>query len=92
MYRKKQLIKDCSFKIKSAQNNLMRNKPVEPFIKINSAPWYIVDLIPGISPAVAKKVANYTRKNGRFNNFVEFANFTGLDLQFYSLTKNILIY
>ncbi|MCD7878395.1 MAG: hypothetical protein LUG16_00505 [Candidatus Gastranaerophilales bacterium] len=75
--------------ITRAQKKLAKNKTFEPFIDINKEPWYILELIPGIRRPIAKKLANQVRQK-QIHTFVEYANFTGLDLPFYEINKRII--
>ena len=82
---------DCfAKKIAKAQEDFKNGVDFEPFININSRPWYILKLIPGVSQISAKKLQNHIRKNAPIKDFTEFANFCSLEIAFYELDKKII--
>ena len=89
---KKYQIKKYKNLIENAKKSLADNKEVTPFININYAPVYILELIPGLRRIDALKIHNMQNKNKRIENFVEYANLTSLPLAFYEINKRIIIF
>lgn len=83
-------IKKYSDLISKAQENFNSGKEIEPFLKINREPSYILELIPRLPRAMALKIANERRKGKFLTDFNDFAIFTGIDAQAYEINKKIL--
>lgn len=75
-------IKINSFKkrIEVAKINCKNNVSFEPFLNINKAPWYIIDLLPGVSSAQAKNIAGQIREARKIKDFDEFSKIISLDV------------
>lgn len=76
-------------KIEYAKKRFEKNKAIEPFLEVNKEPWYIIELIPGVSRVRAKILANTVKKT-KLKSFEEFANLTGLEPALYNLVKTIV--
>ncbi len=74
---KKSEIKKYTEKIDKAKIENMKHIEIEPFINVNKAPWYILDLIPTVTTANAKIAALRIQKN-KVKDFEEFSNLIGI--------------
>ncbi len=88
---KKQKIKKYISLIEQAKKDFANNVDFEPFLPINKMEWQVLETIPGISRPVAKMIQNRTRKQ-KFTNFVEYANFSNLEIPAYEINKKIIIF
>lgn len=79
-------------KIDDAKAKFTDGIEFEPFINVNKSKSYIIELIPGVQPAAAKRLVNQVRLQGKINNFVDFANVVDLDTALYELDKKIIKY
>lgn len=75
--------------VEKAKEDFKNGQEFEPFIPVNKAEWQVLETIPGISRAMAKAIHNRVKKQ-KFNNFVEYANFSGLEIPAYEINKKIL--
>lgn len=88
--RKILLIKKYRDKVELAKENFKNGIDFEPFINANTMPWYVLDLIPGVTRVMAKKLANHVKRNDKIKDFREFADFCGLEIALYELVKKII--
>lgn len=63
---KKHQIKTAKRKIIEAQRARQKGEVIKPFIEINSAPWYVLAELPGVSIDAAKAAIQLKKQNGDF--------------------------
>lgn len=68
---KRKKINLIKFQIAKAQENHKNNIEFKPFLNINKEPWYILELLPGISTAQAKNLAVQIKTKRKIENFEE---------------------
>lgn len=74
---RKNAIKQYTKKIEQAKIDNKEHKEITPFINVNKAPWYILDLIPTVATASAKFAALRIEKK-KVSTFEEFSNLIGI--------------
>lgn len=86
---KKQKINKYISLIEQAKKDFADNVEFEPFLPINKTEWQVLENIPGISRPVAKMIQNRAKKQ-KFKDFIEYANFSSLEIPAYEINKKII--
>ncbi len=65
MHKRKQ-IENAKIRIIHALRKKSKGEIIKPFIEVNSAPWYVLAELPGVSIEAAKQAVELRRHNGAF--------------------------
>ena len=63
---KKRSIENAKRRIVSALKQKQKGETIKPFIEVNSAPWFVLAELPGVSIEAAKQAAELRKHNGAF--------------------------
>ena len=69
---KKRSIENAKRRIVSALRKKSKGEVIKPFIEVNSAPWYVLAELPGVSIEMAKQAVELRKHNGAFPSIVVF--------------------
>jgi len=75
---KEHSIKVAKKDIINAMRKKQKNEVIKPFIDVNSAPWYILAELPGVSIQMAKEAVNLRKQNGDFPSINVFIALIGV--------------
>ena len=91
--RKRTLIKRYKKEIDHAFSLFSQNAQFEPFFNLNKAPYYLIELIPGVKKSDALKIVNLRKVQDKsIADFGKFKEITALPLSLHKFVEKILIF
>ncbi len=86
---KEHSIRVAKKKIYDSLKSRKEGNDIVPFIEINSAPWYVLAELPGISPQAAKNAVRLRKENGAYPSINVFLEVTDVKHIFVEYIKAI---